>query len=133
MARISEPTKAEERDWKRWVAKRPAVVKAICERLDPWTLYRMKPTGDRVTLYSASEDGTVTVNVLAEFNLTMFERRVFGIDPDDLEPCELPAPEEPVGAMLSGEEVDDNIDVLRAMARPDLWAMGDDGKAKRKN
>jgi hypothetical protein len=47
MARISEPTAKEEAEWKEWVASRPAAVRAIAERFDPWTLYRMKSSGFR--------------------------------------------------------------------------------------
>jgi len=85
-----------------------------------------------VVLSSISEDNTVTVNVLAEFNLLMHERQVFGIDPNDLEPCELPRPDENVGLLLTHADVEDNIDLLRFMVRPDLWALTSNGKAVRK-
>lgn len=62
----------------------------------------------------------------------MMERQVFGIKPDDLEECDLPDENEPVGVMLSGEEVSENIDAIRCMVRPDLFRMGEDGKAVRK-
>jgi len=100
MARIVEPTQAQVEEWKAWVAERPEVVREIAERLEPWSLYRLKTTDQRVTLYSISEDGTVTVDVTGQFNPSLFERRVFGIDPDDLEPCELPTPGEPLGMEL---------------------------------
>jgi hypothetical protein len=96
----------------------------------------MKSTGHRVTLYSSgeAEDGKVTLTVVvsAEFNMLAFERRVFGIDPDDLEACDLPAAEEPCGAVLSQDEVNDNLDVLRVLTRPDLFQMGNDGKTVRR-
>src|SRR5262245_52877430 len=109
MARIHEPTSEEEAGWKEWVASRPPAVRKVAERFDPWTLYRMKSTGHRVTLYSFGEgrDGckvSLTVNVLGAFNLVTFERRVFGIDPDDLEPCDLPEANEPVGAAFTKED-----------------------------
>lgn len=88
MARWFEPTDANRESWREWVASRPGPVKSICEKLQPWELYRLKPTGQRVTFYSCNEDGTVTVTVSARFNLLTEERNVFGVDPADLEPCE---------------------------------------------
>ena len=109
------------------------VVRANAERLPPWELFRMKTTGDRVTVYSYAENGAVTVNLTAEFNLTLFERQVFGVNPADLEPCDLPAEDEIVGTVLTGEQVAGNIDTLRILLRPDLFTMGPNGKAVRKN
>lgn len=137
MARITEPTTEQEYGWREWVASRPANVKAVAERFDPWSLYRMKDTGQRVTIASFGEEDsgtvTLTVNVSADFNFTLFERQVFGVNPDALEPCDLPSPDEPRGTMLSGEQVEENIDALRVFGRPDLWEMGTDGKARRKS
>jgi len=113
MARIVEPTQAQVEEWKAWVAERPEVVREIAERLEPWSLYRLKTTDQRVTLYSISEDGTVTVDVTGQFNRLLFERRVFGIDPDDLEPCELPTPGEPLGMELSQEEAERRLPEIR--------------------
>jgi len=136
MARFYEPTAEQEAGYRAWVASRPATVRAVAERFEPWSLYRLQSTGQRVTVaaFGVTADGTVTVsvNVLALFNFVTFERQVFGIHPDELEPCELPAPDEPTGALLTAKEVDDNLDALRVAARPDLWTM-EDGKAVRKH
>lgn len=110
VSRYREPTAEDLTSWKEWVASRPPNVRVWAEKFEPWTLYRMKSTGHRVTLHSFNEakDGTVTlrVNVTGQFNLVSMERRVFGIDPNDLEECELPKPDEPVGsANLSVSEV----------------------------
>jgi hypothetical protein len=75
---------------------------------------------------------TLIVDVRGEFNLVAFERRVFGIDPADLEPCEAPSASELVGATMTQAEALDDIDAIRIAVRPDLWAMGEDGKAQRK-
>jgi hypothetical protein len=98
-------------------------------------LYRMKSTNRRVTVQSFNEGPpvTLTVNVEGKFNLVVMERAVFGIDPDDLEPCDLPGDDEMLGSAMTHEQVDENIDALRVAVRPDLWAMGSDGKAKRKS
>lgn len=133
MARVLEPTAEQEAGWKEWVESRPPGVREIAARFEPWCLYRLKSTGQRVTLRSIASDGTLTVNVTGQFNLVTHERAVFGIDPDDLEPCELPAAGEPLGSAMTQEEVMDNIDALRVQVRPDLWVMGDDGVARRRH
>jgi len=110
--------------WDEWVATRPELVQEMCRRLPPNRLYRMKGkddedkgsgfTGHRVTLLSYSEDGTVSVAVGDKYNSVMFCRNVFGVDPDDLEECPLPGPEEVVGAVLTEEEdIKDYIAALK--------------------
>ncbi len=115
MARYHTPTAEQEKAWGEWVDTRPPVVKAIAKRFDPWTLYRLTTTGQRVTLHSIWEDGTLTVNVLGDFNLVMNERAVFGINADHLEECDLPAPDEVLGSILTDEEFEENIDLFRAL------------------
>lgn len=119
--------------YKAWCETRPPVVRAIAERLPPWYLYRMKSTGQIVTMAAVAEDGTVRVDVTGQFNEVLFDRSVFGIDPHDLERVDLSAVHEHVGAMLTPEQVEANKDFLRCMVRPDLWTMGGDGTAKRKD
>ena len=109
MAIIEEPSEEARAGWKAWVAERPDRVRAVAERFEPWRLYHLKSSGHRVVLTSFNEhaDGRVTlrVDVLARFNALAFERNVFGVDPDDLEECDLPAPSEPVGAAIPQEDV----------------------------
>ena len=69
-------------------------------------------------LYSFGEEKgggvSLTINVLGTFNLVTFERRVFGIAPNDLGPCDLPEEGEPVGALLTEEEeIESYIDTMR--------------------
>jgi hypothetical protein len=94
MARFTEPTTQQQAAWRKWVAKRPSLVRKIAEQFEPWSLYLLRSTGQRVTVQSFSEDkdGTVTltVSITGEFNVIAFDRAVFGINPDDLEPCDLP-------------------------------------------
>ncbi len=110
MARLTQPTAEEEAEWVEWIASRSDPVRVVAEKFDPWTLYRMKSTGRRCTLVSIFEDGTLNVSVTGEFNAVMFDREVFGVDPNDLEPCERPSADEPTGTMLSPEQVDENAD-----------------------
>ena len=98
MAKIKE---IDEAAWNEWVATRPESVQKLCRQLPPNRLYRLKTSGHRVTLYSYCEDGTLTVEVSGEYNAVMFDRRVFGIKPEDLEECDLPKPGEPLGTILT--------------------------------
>lgn len=101
MANWIEPTPERLAEWDEWKRGRPACVLAVADRIVPWKLYRMKSSGHRVTIisYSEMEDDTckLQVAVTGEYNRVLFSRRVFGVDPDDLEECDLPAPGEDVG------------------------------------
>jgi hypothetical protein len=109
MARVHEPTADEETTWREWVAERPLAVRAVAKRFDPWSLYRLKSSGHRVVICSFDEveDGSVKlqVDVLGRYNSVAFERRVFGVSPDDLEPCDLPAAGEKLGAQVDLESM----------------------------
>lgn len=97
-----------------WLATLPEDAQVIGRRLKPDVLYRLKNSGHRVTLFSLADDGTVTVDVTGQFNRVLFGRRVFGINPDDLEECDLPAPGEDVGdtAREAGYTEDDIRNIL---------------------
>ena len=95
---LYEPTEEQIRKWDEWVKERPECVRVVAERFKPWKLYRMK-AGHRVYLASFCEDGTMTVFVTGRFNFVAFDRRVFGVNPDDLTECDLPGPGEVTGSM----------------------------------
>ena len=58
---------------------------------------------------------TLKVQVNARYNFVAFERNVFGVDPEDLEECDLPAEADPVGSVLSQDDVEAmSPDQLRA-------------------
>lgn len=139
MARFHHPTPEQEDDWRRQVMSMSPelAAAAVANTLDPWTLYRMSSTGDRCTLQSLYlvEGGgvQVTVAVTGEFNAVPFDRQVFGVDPAELTPCELPHPAALTGRVLTTAQVDDNIDLLRVMVRPDLWHLDATGRAIRKH
>ena len=114
MAKIIEWSEEQEKAWEDWVSTRPQIIQDLCERFPPYNLYRLKSSGHRVTLYSYSEDGTITVNVSGEYNAVTFDRQVFGIKPEDLEECDLPGTDEWIGTVLTGEEdVKEFIDRVR--------------------
>lgn len=105
--RFTQPTPELEREWQTWIAERPENMRDAIARFDPWTLYRMKSTGQRVFVlgfFEPDEDGKVRcrVGVSAEFNFVVHERAVFGIDVDDLVECDLPGPDELVGSLEHG-------------------------------
>ncbi len=137
MGLINGPPKQEVLDqWEAFLDGRPAEVIAVFRRFPVWELFRMKSTGQRVQVVAVNEhegdEPTLTVAVRPEWNFVTFGRNVFGIPLDDLEPCELPGPDELVGAMLDEHEVDANIDELRLMVRPDLFERDTDGAVVRK-
>lgn len=98
--------------WDEWMKERPPVIQEMIFKfnLRPDNLYKIKSTGQVVMLHSLSEDSTVTVNILADYNTSKFmmgfDRQVFGIDPADLEECDLPEGKEIVDGepFLSAQE-----------------------------
>lgn len=101
MAKWVIPTEEAENEYANWITSRPhSVQKVLLDyNLDPYTLYRLKTTGQIGTLYSITESGTVTMDFDAKYNAhnpAMADRRVFGINPADLEECDLPEGVEPV-------------------------------------
>jgi hypothetical protein len=88
-------TPEQEQMWNEWLSKCPHCIREMITKynLSPDRLYRYKNTGRKVTIHSLFEDGTVSVNVLYRFNeesmiSPLNERRVFGVDPANLEECE---------------------------------------------
>lgn len=116
MANVEDPTPERQRQWDVWVRERPPAVREVLEKggVKPWKLYRLKSSGHRVTLCSVVEhEGsppTFIVDVSGRFNLVAFDRRVFGIQPDDLEECDLPPDDAPLGSVLSSDEVREAIE-----------------------
>lgn len=116
---LEEPPPDVQAEYIKWCETRPPAVCAVAKRLPPWKLYRMKSTGQRCSIYSFSEpigDGPVTlqVDVTGEFNLIMFDRRVFGVSADDLEPCAPPSADETTGTVLTDEsDIKDFVDLTR--------------------
>jgi hypothetical protein len=90
MARWMTPTKKEVSDMKAKFKDRPRHVRAVFNRLDFFELYLLKTTGYRVKLCAIEDDGSVTVGVGHLYNDIPYSSVMFGIDPDDLEPCDLP-------------------------------------------
>ena len=103
MAQLPDWTPEKQVKLDLWRTTKPPVIQAMIAKHPPDRLYRMD-TGHRAVIYSYSEDGTVTVMVLGDYNLIEFERRVFGVDPDTLMECDLPEPNEPLGVRITDHQ-----------------------------
>lgn len=78
-----------------WKLTRPKIIQDMIEKFPSNILYRLKETNQNVTIYSYSEDGTLTVNVLPQYNPHKLDNagfialpegwQVFGIKQDSLE------------------------------------------------
>lgn len=119
MAVIREITDQKAAD--EWIKSRPHVVQDMIAQCPPNRLYRIS-AGQRVTIYSYSEDRTVTVDVSGEYNRVVFGRRVFGIPIDDLVECDLPGPDEDVGdtAQEAGYDQNDIEEILIPQIRDQM-------------
>lgn len=90
MARIVEVTPEEEDAFRDWAEAAHPAVFALSKVVDPWSLYRMKATGQRVMVASFCEDATVVVRALGRLNNMAVDFEVFGVEVADLEPCDMP-------------------------------------------
>ncbi len=80
-----------ERELRKWLKDRPKIIQEMALKIKPWKAYRIKATGQECSIYSFSENGTITVNT---HNCLMGgQYRVFGYKPEDLE--EIAAPPAP--------------------------------------
>lgn len=97
MARVYEPTLSQVAAWVLQVRSMTAAARAVWERVDPWTLYRIKPNGFRVLIGEVSDDGAIKVNLSPDYNFLIGDAWISGVKVDELEECDLPAPDELVG------------------------------------
>jgi hypothetical protein len=114
MRRWNEPTEEQKIAYRAWLEERPAHVRAVAARFDPWTMYRLTTTGQRARFIGCdvgflncgespcspscripsghggehSDVGRVTARIYAEhLELGPISGHgVLGIDPDDLAP-----------------------------------------------
>jgi hypothetical protein len=134
MAQWMTPTEEQRAGFMEWRTTRPKVVQDLIDRFPPWTLFMIKDTRHRCTIYSYNEDGTLTVSITGQFNLINFGRRVFGIHPDDLVECDLPHPDELLGITFTEEQTLDLINSkriesgLNPLTQQDLDAYRDEAR-----
>ena len=120
--RHADPTPEQVQDWDEWVSERPKAVREnspavrsqTVEALPaPWVrtpghaLYfrSMPEAGGRFAAHAQGGRQRTFPNLLA-----FGPRRVFGIKPEDLEECDLPSEDAPLGSILSGDEVSAAVD-----------------------
>ncbi len=127
MANAWEPDAAQLKSWAEWCETRPCNVRRVAEKCPPWKLFRMD-TGHRVTVTSYQEREasphtvSVTVAVTGEYNRVRFARQVFGIDPDELEECDLPGDDEELGEEIARENVPAYLKLRRERERGEKGA-----------
>lgn len=92
MANIVEPTEELQSMFEEWIAGEDMTdeIKAIARKYPPWNLYRLKTTDQKVRTISFSDNGTVRVLVSNKYNFDPTNTEVYGIDPNDLEECDIP-------------------------------------------
>jgi hypothetical protein len=100
MAEIIKLSPEQRASYEAWIAARPPEIQAMIRSHPPIKLYRLATTGQRVTIDSYAEDGTVTVILNGRYNVVVMDRRIFNIPLSELTECELPAPDESTGTAL---------------------------------
>lgn len=113
MAILYELNEEQQKGHDEWFNSRPECIQKLYEKFPYNRLYRMKSSGHRVTIYSYLENNTMSVVVSGDYNLVSFERRVFGVPPEDLEECDLPEEGERLGVILNQEEALQLIDKMK--------------------
>lgn len=106
MALHMEWTDEHEQIWQEWLSDRPAVIRDLATRFHPAKLYLLKTTGQKGTIESFGEDGTIRMQFDGRFCKVVFAKSVFGLKPDDIEECELPGPDEEVGNYCEENDID---------------------------
>jgi hypothetical protein len=101
MAKFIEWTEEQRVGFGEWLEGRPQFIRDLATKFPPDTLYRIKESGHRGHIVEYNENGTVTIAVSGEFNAVIFDRNVFGVNPENIEECELPTEDERVGTMLT--------------------------------
>lgn len=105
MANIYEPDETIMRGYNNLLEELSVNEREIMEKYPPWKLYRLKSSGHMVEIIAIGtyEDGVkFRVDISGKYNCVMFERQVFGIDPNDLEECDLP--DGPTGVLFTEDE-----------------------------
>jgi hypothetical protein len=100
MAEIIKLSPEQRASYEAWIAARPPEIQAMIRSHPPIKLYRLATTGQRVTIDSYAEDGTVAVILSGRYNVVVMDRRVFNIPLSELTECELPVPDESTGTAL---------------------------------
>jgi hypothetical protein len=100
MARFMDPTPEEESNWAEAFSEFPDHIRQLA---DPWSLYRIKSTGELVIHHAIGEhpDGELTIGVIyVDPDKTC---KLWGRDVpvDDLEPCEPSGTDEEIEGIVT--------------------------------
>jgi hypothetical protein len=103
MARFMDPTPEEEAKWAEGLVEFPDHIRQLA---DPWSLYRIKSTGELVIFDGIVEhpDGELTISVIyvdMDNNRTLWGRDV---PVDDLEPCEPSGTDEEIDGIATARD-----------------------------
>lgn len=102
-----------------WIKECPGAITEMVASHPGNKLYKMKQTGQRCEIHAYSEDRTVTVLITGKYNRLICDRTVYGVPIDDLEECDLPGPDEPLGSLLTEQK---GIDAYVEAIRPQILA-----------
>ena len=75
MTKIIEWNETQQKEWNEWLSDRPESIKKLADKYPPYNLYKLKTSGQRVTMHSYWEDGTVSIWITGKFNLVMFDKQ----------------------------------------------------------
>ena len=114
MAKIIEWNDLEKHQWKKWLNSCPPIIKNLAEKFPIDRLYLYKPTSHRATIASYYLDGTLSLNITGQYNRILFSRKVFSVNPENIEECDLPSEGEDLGdtAKEAGYSEKDIIEIL---------------------
>lgn len=113
MANRFEPPIDYMEDYEEWCKTRPPKVAELARKFPPWMMLRWSPRdmpykGLRCFSVGVHEtedgDAKMMIAITGQYNFIEFERRVFGVDASELVECELPGPDEKLGAVLTQEQ-----------------------------
>jgi hypothetical protein len=86
--RYHDPSQKQLTAWDDYKGTLSEIGRAVADTVDPWTLYLIQETGQRVHVVEVGNDGTLVVAVDKRFNPGCVERNVFGILRSDLSPID---------------------------------------------
>jgi hypothetical protein len=118
MAQLEDLSPEQQAELNEWAESCPPVIQELLTRVKPNRLYLNKPTQQRGYAVAWNENGTVTLAFIGKYNgpdVLDFDRNVFGLTPEELEECDLPSPDEQLGARLTDpKDILSHINDLRA-------------------
>ena len=101
------------KSFEEWLKTGPLIIQEMAKKYPPNKFYKIRGKGHICTLYSYSENNTVTVDITGDFNKLTIERRVFDINIDDLVETEFDETQ-PTGVLFTKEDdIENYIKIMR--------------------